>query len=36
MLPMLRDERNEERLFVARRVFGDLVQRHVGRLALAA
>jgi hypothetical protein len=36
MLPMLRDERGEERLFVARRVFGDLVDLHVGRLAVAA
>jgi hypothetical protein len=36
ILPMLRDDRREERLAVARRVFGDLVHRHIDRLALAA
>jgi hypothetical protein len=36
ILPMLRGERGEERLAVARRMFGDLVRRHVDRLALAA
>jgi len=35
-LPVLQNDRGEERLFVARRVFGDLVHRHVGRLAHAA
>ncbi len=36
ILPVLRDDRGAERLLVARRVFGDLVDRHVGRLARAA
>jgi hypothetical protein len=36
ILPLLHDDRAEERLAVSRRVFGDLVRRNVVRLALAA
>jgi hypothetical protein len=36
ILPMLRGDLGDERLIVARRVFGDLVHRHIDRLALAA
>jgi hypothetical protein len=36
ILPMLRGDRGDERLAVARRLFGDLVHRHIDRLARAA
>ena len=36
MLPMLRDDRRDERLAVGRRVFGDLVQRKLAILVRAA
>ncbi|MBD5655037.1 MAG: hypothetical protein IAI50_07615 [Candidatus Eremiobacteraeota bacterium] len=36
MLPMLRNERRDERLAVGRRVFGELVQRKLDRLVHAA
>lgn len=36
MLPMLRDDRRDERLAVGRRVFGELVQRKLDRLVSAA